>query len=792
MISLSSLVRSYLESAEYKILSDQDHCLIAHKIFFGSERESFIVWTVPPDIDPGRYESTLRASISTVRANYPGARAYVLAPSRGGFSRDMLELFRESRIKFLVPIQFFDTTFKVEEASKAASAIADIRLLAKTEQRIQQSFKAEASLRETDGEDLFNTLSKELSVPNSATLRIIVGRAGIGKSFLFRALFAHLYEDFVTAKSQHGKRPRPIPLVPEHLKGTYVLRTEALIDNFLRTDVASPVTRETFEWLLVNGFAIWLLDGLDELYAGDPYFFEYLEDVMTRKDSKAQIVIWCRDSLLTTSDAFANFRMLCGGTDMLKIYRLSEWERAAKRDFTWLALEERRPKPGENDSNQVTEFLGDIDRSPTLRSLSGLPFYCDLLLRQFRQGQLKEISDDVALLNFVIDQMIQREIDKGLIDLNHFESGGLQDWLEEIARSYVEDQRYAGIDRSEAREYGEVVLRSGLDENLKQNMLISLLQFPLFRAGAETGLIAFTHDLIAQALAARAYVRAISKRPADVGERLSHTDLEDPTLLRFMARQVTPDEESKIVQELQQGTVQGRGIAILLSLLMMVRPGRDEIKRVKSNLDSTDLIAVRFEDRDLSGVSFRSSDLSHAVFKNCDLRGAHFEGTFLNRTRFEGDNQLQDAGFGDLSRIHSLWVRNKFVEDPTQIREWIAQVTGRRSGPEAACPAAQQLFHLFGKFITPLGKPRRDKLKHAALTAGKRYGNAPDTQTCVDAAVRYGYLTGPDARERFRRAEGDKYAEMVKFVRDSSISDGLGLIIRELCLLHDCMHRLSQ
>ena len=85
----------------------------------------------------------------------------------------MLELFRESRIKFLVPIQFFDTTFKVEEASKAASAIADIRLLAKAEQRIQQSFKAEASLRETDGEDLFNTLSKELSVPNSATLRVL-------------------------------------------------------------------------------------------------------------------------------------------------------------------------------------------------------------------------------------------------------------------------------------------------------------------------------------------------------------------------------------------------------------------------------------------------------------------------------------------------------------------------------------------------------------------------------------------------------------------------------------------
>ena len=214
MISLSSLVRSYLESAEYKILSEQGHCLIADKIVFGSERDTFIVWTVPPDVDPSRYESTLRASISKVRANYPAARAYVLAPSRGGFSRDVLELFRESRIKFLVPIQFFDATFKVEEASKAASAIADIRSLAKTERRVQQPFKAEASMRETDGDDLFNTLSKELSVPHGATLRIIVGRAGIGKSFLFRALFAHLYEDFITTKSQHGKRPRPIPLVP--------------------------------------------------------------------------------------------------------------------------------------------------------------------------------------------------------------------------------------------------------------------------------------------------------------------------------------------------------------------------------------------------------------------------------------------------------------------------------------------------------------------------------------------------------------------------------------------------
>src|SRR2546425_11770897 len=54
--------------------------------------------------------------------------------------------------------------------------------------------------------------------------------------------------------------------------------------------------------MLVNGFTTWLLDGLDELYAGDPSFFEYLADLVTRKDSKAQIAIGCvssRDAAIT-------------------------------------------------------------------------------------------------------------------------------------------------------------------------------------------------------------------------------------------------------------------------------------------------------------------------------------------------------------------------------------------------------------------------------------------------------------------------------------------------------------
>jgi uncharacterized protein YjbI with pentapeptide repeats len=789
MNSLQTLVRGYLTSTNFRILEERGDCLVADKLVFGHDRDTWIVWSVPAGQEPSRYESALRASISSIRPNYPYAKACVLASSRGGFSRDLLQTLTEERIQFLVPIWFFDTPFKVEEAPKAVSAIADIRSLAASQKRVPQPFRIE---EETDRSksDLFEQLKAELATPGAPTVRVIVGRAGIGKSFLFRALFDGLYGDFLSAKAQQRTMPRPIPFLPENLKGTYALRTEALIDNFLRTDVATPVARETFEWLLINGFATWLLDGLDELYAGDPGFFEYLFNLIASTNSKAQITIWCRDSLLTTSDAFAEFRDTCAGTTALKLYYLSEWERASKRQFAWISLEGRLPKSGEKDEDKVNTFLTAVDSSQTLRSLSGLPFYCDLLLQQHQTGTLQDFADDVTLLNHVINQMVDRELKKGLLDMHFFEPNGLFEWLEQIALDYVEGQRYADINRDRAMEYGQIVLRPELDDKTRHHILTSLVQFPLFRAGEKTGLIAFAHDLIADALAARAYIRLLPRRPREVAGRLTHVDLEDPTLLRFIASSITHEAEEALINEIQRGSLQGRGIAVVLSLLLLARPERNLIKWMGANLEGKDLVAVRFERRDLSSVSFRSSDLSHAVFTDCDLRAARFEGAFLNRTRFEGRNELENAKFGDLSRVQSVMVGRKLHDDPDEIRAWIVETTGAPEAPGELCPTALQVARMFGKYITPLGEPRRDALKRDALLAGKRFGGAALTEACLDEAARWGYVTGPDHRDRFRRAEGDKYAEMVEFVREGAISDGIGRLIAGLCGRRGCLHRL--
>jgi len=52
-------------------------------------------------------------------------------------------------------------------------------------------------------------------------------------------------------------------------------------------------------------------------------------------------------------------------------------------------------------------------------------------------------------------------------------------------------------------------------------------------------------------------------------------------------------------------------------------------------------------------------------------------------------------------------------------------------------------------------------------------------------------LNGPDYRDRCRRAQGDKYAEMVNFIKNGVVSDGIGGLIAGLCKRRGCLHQLA-
>ena len=162
----------------------------------------------------------------------------------------------------------------------------------------------------------------------------------------------------------------------------------------------------------------------------------------------------------------------------------------------------------------------------------------------------------------------------------------------------------------------------------------------------------------------------------------------------------------------------------------------------------------------------------------------------MNRTRFLGSTDLEGADFGDLMRVKSLYVAKRFLESDGEIREWVEKATGRLRPTNQPCPTALQIAHIFGKFVTPMGTPRRDELKRQGILAGRRFTGAPTPAECMGAVIRHGFLVGPDRRDRFKRAAGDRYGEIVRLVRDSSVSQALGVLVSELCRRRNCTHEL--
>jgi hypothetical protein len=444
MHDLQNTVEGYLESAGYSILDSREGFLVADKAVIGGDRDTRLFWIPPLKARVADFrviEQRLLKDFEVLIPQNPDAKYCIVAQTLEGFSRDFRSEAVKYRVKMLVPIWFFDTPFRIEENPSATSPITKLRDPGLPHERVSQPFCVLINDQPQEhGTDLLPVLYDELRQPLGSCLRIIVGAAGAGKTVLFKTLFSRLYQHFLEKKRKQEVFPRPIPLIPEYLRQASALRVEELFDSFIRTDVAASLQPSTFDWMLVNGYSMWLFDGLDELYAGDPDFFDRFLDLVTWPGSKAKILICVRNSLLKTSDTFNRFLNEFGIEDPIRVYQLKDWDTASKRTFAWISLEKRVPRKEENDTPQVTQFRSIISKSDSLNKLSSLPYYCDLLLDQFKQATLREFTDDFGLIEYAIKGIIKREMDKKLLSLEQLESDGLNEWLETVASElYVKD-----------------------------------------------------------------------------------------------------------------------------------------------------------------------------------------------------------------------------------------------------------------------------------------------------------------------------------------------------------------
>ena len=388
---LQEQVVDYFIAAEFTLRSEKQGFVIADRPAVGGDTETVMVWLLQPPMDDrarrrlsqtsrlNQTEALLLDEIEETISQHQAARRTVLVPTREGLTRDFSREARRLGVKILVPVQFFDAPFRIEQAPDSASTIKSLRDPELIRQRVPQPYTVTPQAELQLNGDLLDTLKDKFVRQEGPSLRIIVGPAGAGKSLLFRSLFTLLYDHFLEQKQKHNNFPRPIPLLPEYLRNAFNIRTNALIEAFLRTDVATPVRPEVFEWMLENRYSTWLFDGLDELYAGDKHFFGYILDLLTRPDTQAQLLICARDSLLTTNEEFARFIEEYGDDSPIELYRLSDWENPSKRALAWLRLEERTPHNNENDTKDVSSFLNQISQNRALHEISRVPYYCDLL-----------------------------------------------------------------------------------------------------------------------------------------------------------------------------------------------------------------------------------------------------------------------------------------------------------------------------------------------------------------------------------------------------------------------------
>ncbi|UFN44832.1 NACHT domain-containing protein [Nocardioides okcheonensis] len=712
-----------------------------------------------------------------------GGERFLLVESREGMSQ---EFQRRARFDFQVtirtPIQFFDASFRWDAQSRdggsiAPSAAARLRSDGESQakKRTKQPYIAEG--RDEPGEDILQELTKlfRSSRPWPAPVLLVTAPAGYGKSMLFGSLYANLYSSFQADKREQTKARRPFPILPEYAAGASGPTLKGLMESFIQSDIANRIGLPTFEWMLGNGYACLLLDGLDELISRDQGFFEYLEDLLTRDTpASPRILICVRDSLLSASQGLRDFIVDSAG--LVQQYQILPWDETTVTEFG------RRRLGGED-----AQFREALSRPDVLR-LCSTPYYAELLADKLKGQSDGRVDDwtEAQLVEDALTAIVDREYEKGLLLEKFVDRQDVLDVIEDVAIMELENGA-RGVPVDDITDLAQVIVDEEVSDDIKEDLDLQFTQLSVFQRATEIGRVRFAQDTIYEYLVGKRSVRLFDSDPRKLAEVLGWRRMPpDSISLRLLRDHVEAHGAHNSLQS-QLSNAASRPIAFvnLLQVAIGIAGGEGVLREV--SLERQDLSGVAFRNLRLSGVSMRGTNLEGALFESCDLKDADFSEASLHQTRFRNcQDSLALAEFGSLAGFVSVKVDDDVAIDA--VDEFVRLIRRQVEGDPVLgpCAAAQQLRLMMLKYIRPDGKPRRDWNSQKTLLSGRRVA---DPGTVLKAATRFGLLTKQSGRdERYDRASGDLYAETVTFVTTLQLGDTVRDLLEEVCAIEGCQH----
>ena len=744
------------------------------------------VWM--PDIPRGgtleAQERAYRDRFRRARELHPAATNIMLVPSREGIRPSFIQEARNTyRVAVRTPIEFFDTAFTWEANDASATIARRIRDdgARVDRERINQPFTDSSS---NEGDDLVDVLFNRFRDRRQpAGIHIVQGPAGIGKSWLFSSLFARLHDAFIRDKRERRTLwARPLPLLPEY--DPTGRRLNDLLSSFIRTEVDRPIRREVLDWMVANGHGILMLDGLEEVMALDEEFTDQILEYFTLPftDGQPTVLICLRDSLMNRNQAVIDF--CTEYDDRTTVYNLEKWDDKSIRAFA----ERKIPKQEER-----RQFVTKLRSDDTLHDIASLPYLCDLLVQEFNEKRLTDTLSPAQLIANAAESIIRREHGKELALTE--EVMPLDDVLtfaQDLAQKDMEGG-FHGVSPSEvnewAKDWAELVWSEDTEERSRFELQMS--QIALFEQGA-AGRLRFVHEILELYLIGRKYIDYLRRREtAYFIDALSHWEFPSNSITLDLLSEYCTSEMSR--EDVENITFQSISRPKALKNMLQLLSNSDfDCRFLGKSAVKKDLSGLKFFNVDFRDVSFAGCNLDTAEFHACDLRDAEFSGAIICNTGFFNmpSDLMEGANFADMNTVHSIRVDgSRNLSEPRAAIDWLRErvsVDVTDSADELPCLAAEQLRHLFGKYIRPDGTARRKWVGSDAINRGSRYIQRPDQ--AVEAAARAEYLTFERAFDRYRRADAPKYSEMVEFVKRSEASADIRFLLDEICGETSCPH----